>query len=162
MVYKNCKIYGPYRRKQDGREHVVIIYPDGRKSSVSYPKFLVENSMGKYLEKDETIDHLDTNIDNNSPENLVVKARKDHIIEDVRRYKEQAFVCPQCHTQFSLTGKELHWAISNRKKDKAGPFCGRSCAGKYGKEIQEGKTAPIAVVEIKPEYTTLKKLNEPE
>lgn len=51
MVYKNCKIYGPYRKKQDGREHVVIIYPDGRKSSVSYPKFLVENRRGKYLKK---------------------------------------------------------------------------------------------------------------
>lgn len=162
LVYKNCKIYGPYRRKQDGRKHVVIIYPDGRKSSVSYPKFIAENRMGKYLKENETVDHLDTNIDNNGPENLVIKDRKNHIIEDVRRYKEQSFICPQCYTQFTLSGKELHWAISNRKKSKAGPFCGRSCAGKYGKGIQEGKIDPIDVVEIEPEYTTLKKLNKPE
>lgn len=118
--------------------------------------------MGRYLKRDETVDHLDTDIDNNIPENLVVKTRKRHIVEDVRRYKEQLFTCPQCRTQFLLSGKELSWAIYNRKKGKAGPFCGRSCAGKYGKEIQEGNIFPIDVIEIEPEYTTLKKLNKPE
>ena len=35
------KIYGPYTRKEDNRQHVIII--DGEKRrTVSYPKFLME------------------------------------------------------------------------------------------------------------------------
>jgi uncharacterized C2H2 Zn-finger protein len=157
MVYENCKIYGPYTRKQDGRKHVVVIYPDGKHGSVSYPKFLTEKRLGRYLEDNETVDHLDTDINNNAPENLVVKERKAHIIEDVKRCAEQTFKCPQCGIQFSRSGKKLHWVISARNnKDKAGPFCSRSCAGKYGKEIQMATRKPLEVKRIEPEYTTRK------
>ena len=156
MVYENCKIYGPYTRKQDGRQHVVVIYADKSRTSVSYPKFLTEKRLNRYLSLNETVDHLDRNIYNNTPENLEVKDRKKHIIEDVRRLKEQEFVCPYCKKQFLLVSKKLNYAISNRQRGKAGPFCSRSCAGKYGKEIQMGIRNSIKVKKIISEYTTNK------
>jgi len=156
MVYENCKIYGPYIRKQDRRQHIIVIYPDGKRMSISYPKFLMEIRLNRYLKQDDTIDHLDMDIYNNASENLVIKGRREHIIEDVKRLKEQKFICPQCNDQFSLSGKKLHYAISNRQRGKAGPFCSRSCAGKYGKEIQIGARTALKVKEIIPEYTSNK------
>jgi len=41
---------------------------------------------------------------------------------------------------------------------KAGPFCSRSCAGKYGRALQLGKITPLEVVEIEPEYIINKQL----
>ena len=52
MVYENCRIYGPYDRNQDNRLTVVVVYPDGRKKTVSYPKYLMETHLERYLDKE--------------------------------------------------------------------------------------------------------------
>lgn len=157
MVYENCRIYGSYDRNQDDRLTVVIVYPNGKKKTVSYPKYLMEVHLGRYLNKDETVDHLDGNPRNNNLDNLVVKPRKEHVLEDVKRLKEQEFICPWCGGKFKLVGKKLHNAIANRYKNKAGPFCSKSCAGKYGRALQLGHMDKLEVKLIKPEYTTWKK-----
>ncbi len=154
MVYDNCKIYGPYKRK-DGRQHIIAIFGDGTRRTVSYPKYLVECSLNRYLDADETVDHIDCNIDNNSIENLRVLKRKYHASIDVKRLKSSKFVCPWCNKTFVLEGNKLHNAKCNRTKGKAGPFCSKSCAGKYGTHIQAGgDTLPINQITV--EYTTLK------
>ena len=153
-MYKDCVIYGPYTRK-DGRKHVIIVYKDGRRKTMSYPKFLVEKRNGYHLSTDTTIDHIDTDFTNNDENNLRVINRKQHIKEDVKRLKEQRFTCPECNVVFYISGRRLHNAIENRKKGKTGPFCSKSCAGKYGRKIQNGKL-PIPIVYIIPEYTTIK------
>jgi hypothetical protein len=43
------KIYGPYTRK-DGRKHVIVHYDGGRIRTVSYPKWLMEQHLGRELE----------------------------------------------------------------------------------------------------------------
>ena len=56
-----------------------------------------------------------------------------------------------------MVGKKLHDAIQYRKQGKAGPFCSKSCAGKYGKSIQLG-AEKLPVEELIPTYTTNKHL----
>lgn len=63
------KIHGPYLRK-DGRKHVVIIYDDGRKQTRSYPRLLLEEKLGRPLLAEETVDHIDGDFTNDSPDNL--------------------------------------------------------------------------------------------
>ena len=156
MVYEEGKIYGPYTRK-DGRQHIVVVYPDGTKRTVSYPKYLVEMYLNRYLDEDETVDHINGDVSDNSKENLQVIKRSDHVSLDVKRYKEKSFRCPLCNTEFKLSGRYLYGAILNRRRGKAGPFCSRSCAGSYSKGIQMGEK-PIEIIEILPEYTTNKQL----
>lgn len=155
MIYVNCKIYGPYKRK-DNREHVVIVWPNGMKQTVSYPKYLTEIRIDQYLNKDETIDHIDGDFTNNNPSNIQILNRPEHATLDVRRRNNQTFECPYCSTQFTLSGRKLNTATQNRKKkNMAGPFCSKSCAGKYSKSVQLG-AAKLPVEEIIPEYFTIK------
>ena len=44
-VYKDCKLYGPYNSGKDGRLRCVIAYPNGRKQTLSYPKYLIEKHL---------------------------------------------------------------------------------------------------------------------
>jgi hypothetical protein len=153
-LYEKCKVYGPYKRK-DGRKHVCLVWPDGRRQTVSYPKFLTEQKLGRYLKDNETVDHLNCNFNDNDPDNIRVIDRKIHAFEDAKRHKTKEFLCPLCGDNFALSGRKLHDTIWNRKKGNAGPFCSRSCAGKYGKNVQIGKEK-IIPIEIIPEYTTIK------
>lgn len=126
--YAACKVYGPYKRN-DGREHVVLVHKNGRKQTVSYPKFLWETTNGRYLQEDETVDHIDRDPLNNDMSNLQILKRSDHCKIDAMYTKPQTFVCDICNITFELSGRKLNDAICNRRKGKAGPYCSRSCAG---------------------------------
>lgn len=151
MVYENCKIYGPYLRK-DKRKHVVLVHPDGKKQTVSYPRFLTEKRIGRYLLEDETVDHLDNDFNNNDEENIRIISRKEHVVDDVIRHEQQTFICPECGISFQPPMSDT---IRHRKKGKAGPFCSKSCAGRYGQRVQVGGKK-LEVKQIRPKYTTRK------
>lgn len=158
MVYKNCKkIYGPYKRKTDGRQHVIIIYHDGSRKTVSYPKFITEKRLDRYLESHETVDHEDGNFYNNDPSNIKVLSRSRHAYLDARRVQKETFECPTCKKTFTISGKRLNDVVQNRRKGKSGPFCGRSCAGKYGKKIELNTIEKLPVQQIKTKHYYIKK-----
>ncbi len=118
----------------------------------------MERYLDRYLADNETIDHIDCNPLNNDIKNLRILNRSDHAKLDVKRVKSQSFICPVCQKEFTLSGKKLHNCIQNRKKGKQGPFCSKSCAGKYGTNIQHKKFKKLPVLKCVPEYTTNKQL----
>ncbi len=61
--YINCKIYGPYTGK-DNRLRLFIKMQDNSYKTISYPKFIMEIYLGKFLNKNETIHHKDYNPNN--------------------------------------------------------------------------------------------------
>lgn len=128
QVYENCKIYGPYVRK-DKRMHVCIVWPDGKRKTVSYPKYLMEIKLNKYLLDNETVDHIDRNFSNNEYSNLQILDRSEHIKLDAIRVKSVILKCQICNKEFELKERKLNNAIQNRKKDKSGPYCSKKCAG---------------------------------
>ncbi|RLG01693.1 hypothetical protein DRN58_01225 [Thermococci archaeon] len=157
--YKDCRVYGVYWNK-DGRSRVAVIFPNGKKKTVSYPKFLMEVKLGRFLEKNETVDHIDGNPRNNDYSNLRILKRDDHAKVEVKRLKRMQFKCPMCGKTFWLSGKKLHDAIWNRKRGKVGPFCSKSCAGRYSNFVQHGKMKKLKIKEIKPKYYTWKELEK--
>ena len=148
MIYENVrKVYGPYLRK-DNRQHVVIVFNDGMKKTVSYPKFLIENYTGNILDLNETVHHIDGDFTNNALTNLEILIRPIHARQHAKKLISQKFICEVCSTEFELVGQKLHDAATNRLKGKVGPFCGRSCAGKASHQ-----TSKYTIQTVKREYT---------
>ena len=128
------KIYGPYTGK-DGRQRI-IVYENGKRTTVSYPKYLLEQKLGRPLLPDETCDHIDGDFTNNSLDNLQVLSRIDNIRKhaSLKPREKATFTCPECLASFTTY---MNDARHNRKQGKAGPFCSRSCAGKYGQRLNK-------------------------
>lgn len=55
---------------KDNRSRVVIKRDDGTMTSVSYPRILMEENLGRPLKPYEDVHHIDGNKTNNSIENL--------------------------------------------------------------------------------------------
>lgn len=127
--------YGPYKRK-DGRKHFVVFYSDGKRGSLSYPRYLMERHLGRKLLPSETVDHINNDETDDRIENLQILSladniRKRHALSPRKMYK---FICPMCGKEAE---KPENHVKNNLNRGKKGPFCGRSCAGLYGSEIQK-------------------------
>lgn len=127
------------------------MYNDGTKKTVSYPKYLVEISQDRYLNDDETVDHIDSNFLNNDLSNLRVLSRKQHCENDVYRNKPTVVKCQWCNKEFTIDKN-----ISHRNIRNSGYFCSRRCVGLYGKAIQENITYKSYVESIQPEKFRLR------
>lgn len=127
------KVHGPYKRK-DNRQIVIIVENNGKRRTVSYPKWLMELQLGRKLDPDlETVDHLDSNFDNNDLSNLRIVPRNEHSADDTRRVKPVKFKCAWCDKEFERSPRLVR---DKARKNKAGPFCSRTCAGKYSRMLQ--------------------------
>lgn len=142
MEKKEEKVYGPYKLST-GREYVIVKYSDGSRRTISYPKYLVEKQLGRELEEDETVDHIDRNFLNNDPSNLQVLKRSKHAKVDSVRLKPVTFTCPICKRQFRRSGSRLARIYERKKSGTAGPFCSRKCEGRYAADLREGLRFPL-------------------
>lgn len=101
-MYENCRIQGPYERP-DGKLIVIITKENGSKSTISYPKYLMECQLNKYLNKDEIVDHIDKNPFNNDLSNLRVLNRREHIYTYVKENKDIVITCQCCGKELTTT-----------------------------------------------------------
>lgn len=134
MAYGDgLKVHGPYKRR-DGRQIVIVVERKGKRRTVSYPKWLMELQLGRKLDPDlETVDHIDSDFDNNNLDNLRLVERSQHSGDDTRRVKLVKFNCAWCDKEFERSPRLIR---DKAKKNKAGPFCSRGCAGKYSRMLQ--------------------------
>lgn len=145
-MYENYKFYGPYKAK-DGRLRLFIKNKNGDKHTISYPKYIIELHLGRYLEKNEQVDHIDGNPLNNNIENLQILKLKNHQILDALRNNDVTVNCKYCNKLFTIKGKLLS-GRNRPDKPNYGYFCSRQCSGKYGKEIQLGLKTHIIIDNI--------------
>lgn len=130
-VHDDCEIHGPYFHH--GRWLVGMHYFDGRTTTMPYSRYLMEEHIGRKLDSDEHVHHIDGDRENNDISNLEVISKEDHIKyhSDEMRSEPQEFTCPRCGKKFELSGDKLRNAKSNSKRGHKGPFCSRSCAAQY-------------------------------
>lgn len=121
------KIYGPYTRK-DGRMQMVIIGDDKKKTTISYPKYVMEKILGRKLGPDETVDHIDGNIFNNDPSNFQILSRRENALKSVRYAEYLKLTCKCCGKVFERRKAVHKRNMAVRKVD--GPFCSKQCVGK--------------------------------
>ena len=117
--YGECRVYGPYQRK-DGRLHVVINYPpygEGSvKQTVSYPKYIIETTLCIKLDEHLVVHHLDGDPLNNDFDNLKIIPRGEHTSQHVSKRNIQTFACPVCASSFILSRLQISRLIAERKK----------------------------------------------
>lgn len=120
------KIYGPYTRK-DGRQQLVVIQ-NGKKTTISYPKWIMQQHLGRKLEDWETIDHIDNNPKNNKIKNLQILSRKENALKSVKYAEKIELKCKCCGVLFFRRKAKEQYERNIRSKD--GPFCSKKCVGK--------------------------------
>ena len=123
------KIYGPYIRK-DGRSHICIKHDNGKKQTKSYPRYVLEQYLGRELTIHETVDHINNDFTDNRIENLQILPLANNIQKQHQHHqrKQITFICPNCKQEVTKWENNIK---GNLKKGKSGPYCSRKCAGQY-------------------------------
>lgn len=120
------KIYGPYLRN-DNRLHLVIKKEDGKLTSISYPKWIMEQHLERKLTSNETVDHIDNDPLNNDLSNLQILTREDNAKKAIKPAEYVELTCKYCGKSFS---RRKSWETYLRNHNHDGPFCSKKCSGK--------------------------------
>lgn len=123
--YSNDYKAGYLNINKERRRVLALIDNNGNHTSTSYARYLMSCHIGRYLEKDEHVDHIDNDKMNDVLENYQILSR----IENNRKNRCRTFIsliCPICGEEFSKEKRQLSSKIKQGKK----PTCSRRCGGK--------------------------------
>lgn len=125
---------------KDGRTR---IYLKDINKVISYPKFLMEQKLGRKLLPNEQVHHKDGNPLNNDIDNLEIKLLGEHQREhNPQVYYDKFAVCEWCGKSFLWTAEQQKnfYSNQNRKnriaKQHDNPFCSKKCVGEFGRYKQ--------------------------
>lgn len=109
-----------------------VYYDDGSRGTTLYSRWLMSKHLGRTLDTIlETVDHIDEDPTNDTIENLQLLTLKENAVKGAVKGPQITWIvfnCPQCGNE---ARKNNRYVKNNKKQGKAGPFCSRSCAGKY-------------------------------
>lgn len=152
------KVRGPYFNKTMGRKFVEYLdkLSNLKIRTVLYSKYLLEQHLGRELSAEETVDHIDRDKTNDVLSNLRIVNASTHSSEDQLRVKQVEILCVSCGEKALKSARHIK---HNSKQGKAGPFCGKSCAGKYGAEVQNERQVVLpAQPTVEAEYYYIDKV----
>ncbi len=131
------KVYGPYTDRNNDNRQIILLYgANGIRRTLSWPRAMMEVKLGRLLNKEELVDHVDENPTNNTYDNFQILTFEENtnksILINGRQQKYFKGVCSICGNIFE---KPLNIVKHNLKQNKSGPYCSKSCAGKVGLKI---------------------------
>jgi hypothetical protein len=116
-------------------DYVYAVVPNHPKATkngyVLEHRVVMENNIGRILERWEEVHHKDENRKNNSPDNLEIKLTGEHQRFHSTKYPNGHFaklVCTNCGKEF-----EVEW--NKRKPNQENHFCSRRCNGQYSRKM---------------------------
>ena len=125
---------------KDGRAR---IYLKDINKVISYPKFIMEQKLGRELLPNEQVHHKDGNPLNNEIDNLEIKLLGEHQREhNPQKYYDKYTICEWCGKSFLWTANQQRNFYRNQgrknriTKQHINPFCSKKCVGEFGKHKQ--------------------------
>lgn len=103
---------------KEPRRTVILFNSDDDRSSVSYARYLMSVNLGRYLTRQEQVDHVDNDKTNDIIENLQILTPAENNRKSSKGLTYYEFVCPICRVGFKLTSQRSH---------KNSPTCSRKC-----------------------------------
>lgn len=128
---------------KDGRWRAYYTDALGKHHTVSYPRLLIEERLGRKLFPYEDVHHIDGNKDNNNIENLKVvnhgEHQRNHMAEKAK-YVSLVQKCIVCGKEFIQTPYAQSRYNTDIKRGKNRILsCSKSCSSKYGRMVQLGR-----------------------
>ena len=123
---------------EDGRWRAYCVDENGKPHVVSYPRILMEQKLGRPLEPNEDVHHVDEDIDNNDISNLEIKLHGVHQREHSIKYVDTVETCMICGAKFIMPAKKWSglYADLGRTDEKTRVLCcSRSCSSKAGSGV---------------------------
>ena len=126
-----------------GRWYVQLLNGETR-SLTTYARYLMSVHLGRYLEPDEQVDHIDENCQNDNIDNLqilsVVENNRKHLLQNDKYSKYVTLICPECSNGFQIDER----SVRSRSKNNERTFCSHSCSATYyasnGRESSKTKS----------------------
>ncbi len=125
--------------KGDYNYCVIKNHPNSTKNGyVLHHRVVMENHIGRLLNANEVVHHINGNKKDNRLENLEVHDRREHTrshsIQQGRKMVK--LICPNCKCEFEKERRQTHI-----NKKNGWTSCSRSCMGKFSSKIRlQGKT----------------------
>src|SRR6185312_1730733 len=121
--------------KGDYNYAVVPEHPNRTKNNyVLEHRIIIENHLGRILNKNEVVHHINGDKKDNRIKNLQVMDSKEHnkLHADQQGQTMLELICPSCKKVFSIQKKQTH---VGKKRGKT-TSCSNSCRGKFSRQIQ--------------------------
>lgn len=136
------QIFGPYTNNCN--RLFIITIDNGKRRTISYPRYLMEQKLGRPLEPQEDVHHIDENPLNNELSNLEIRMHGEHQKEhSLKAPLEIKYNCDWCGKEFILSKNQRGEYMHPRKKRGTRHFCSRRCAGLCGKTEQLSRDTKI-------------------
>lgn len=120
-------------KNSDGRWRAYCIDELGNPHIVSYPRILMEEKLGRPLEPNEDIHHIDENPDNNDISNLKIVIHGEHQKQHSIKYIDTFETCMICGKYFIMTAQKWSRFYGDLHRSRLTHrilTCSKSCAGK--------------------------------
>ena len=131
------KFLGPYTNNY-GRQFVVIKVEKGYKT-ISYPRYLMEQKLGRPLDPKEDVHHIDGNYLNNDLDNLEIKMHGEHQREHGK--SQQVVIVKKCYNCGKIFILSANQRTSRHTTERY--FCSRRCGAIWGRREQLTRNGKI-------------------
>lgn len=120
--------------EKEGRyqANLVLISDTSKRTTISYARYLMSVKLGRLLNKNEHVDHVNNIKSDDSIENLQILSPEENKKKQENHYRQHNkimldLVCPCCGEKFQCSARNYRYRT---KLGKTNFHCSRSCAVK--------------------------------
>lgn len=133
MKRKLVKVNGPYWSKHFNRFYVEKVFDNGFRTHSYYARHLMELKLGRQLETEECVDHIDGDQLNDDIDNLQILTKGQNSSKQFddkgTRKGIDEYICPNCSELFELKVAEMEHR--RRRNGNREVCCSKRCSNIY-------------------------------